>query len=62
MHFLGSFLQVFHNAGQPQRVDCLTHGEFGVKCLSKDTTRRIANAGIESGVSNFSITSPTLYH
>ena len=33
MHFFGSFLQVFRQAGPPQRLDCLSQWELGVNCL-----------------------------
>ena len=58
--FWGFCLQVFHEAGPQQQVDCLAL--MGNKCQMSflRTQRRIVCSRIERGTSNLSITSPTL--
>ena len=60
--FFGLCLQVFRQAGPPQRVDRLAQMGNNRKVFFPKTQRRIASSGIEPGVSNLSITSPTLYY
>ena len=60
--FLGFYLQAFRQAGPPQREDCLAQMENKRTVSFPRTQQRIASSRIEPGVSNLSITKPTLYH
>ena len=49
-------------AGPPLRIGCLAPMEYKRKVFFPPRTqRRIASSGIKPGISNLSITSPTLY-
>ena len=45
-------MQVFHQAGPSQRVDCLPPVDNTRKISFTETQQRIASSGIEAGVSN----------
>ena len=56
--YSGLCLQVFHQAGPPQRVDCLA--AIGNK-RNRLSQRCIASWGIELEVRNFTVINPTFY-